>query len=99
MIDKIWTWLLYSSSNREKISMSIKGAVGTLIVAASIFLGDINVPLLGENINAVIDAIFATIQAAVGLVSAIMMIVGSIRKVITTYKGTNDVVLGFRQNA
>lgn len=97
MIEKIWSWLVYSSTNSQKISLSIKGAIGTILVTVSLFAGDINIPLLGDLLNSVIDSGFMVIQSAVGLVSAIAMLLGAFRKVYTTLTGKNDVVLGWRE--
>lgn len=97
MIDKIWTWLVYSSANSNKISLSIKGAIGTILVTLSIFAGNINIPLLGEMLNSVVDSGVMVVQVVVGAISAIGMFVGAVRKLYTTFVGSNQVVLGFRR--
>lgn len=97
MVEKLWLWLVYSSTNKDKIALTIKGAIGTVLVTFSIFAGDINLPLLGDSINAVIDTALMVLQTTVGTVSAVAMLVGAVRKLYSTFVGKNDVVLGFRK--
>lgn len=91
-IQLAWSWLVYSSTNSAKLSASIKGAIATVLVVVSTLAGDVNISLLGDNVNQIIDGALAGVQALVGLVSSVYMVFGLVRKIVTTLKGTNAVI-------
>ena len=78
-------WVIYSSENPDKLSLTIRGfLVGILPVLAFVF------PHV--DFAPVIESFVALVSQLLGLVSISMMIYGGIRKLWTTYKGTNAVI-------
>lgn len=76
------SWLVWSSKNPQKISMTLKGAAGFVVATAAFF----QLPgITPESWNAVVDSIVAVItglgMAAYGAVA----VIGFIRKVKNTY--------------
>lgn len=82
---KIISWVVYSSSNANQISLTIKGVLMTVAVLATQLLPIENLPELVESI-----AVF--VQQALTLAGTLVVIGGGIRKIVTTIKGSNDVL-------
>lgn len=89
---KIIDWIIYSSEDPAKISMTVKGiltaAIPTIIFVAKIF----NVEIGSEDLTAFVDALVLFIGAVSMAVSAYMTVVGFFRKIFTTLTGNNAVL-------
>lgn len=94
MITKVWNWLVYSSTNADKYSTTIKG-FATFIPTIIVLIGLLHLPIhvTADSANGIIDQIVIIITALASIVSGIMTVVGAIRKIFRTTQGTNDVVV------
>lgn len=79
---KIFDWIVYSSANPEKISLTLKGAgvlIPTIIMLLS-FLGKSSVSEI--DLQVVLSSFTDTILAILAAVSAVASFVGLVRKII-----------------
>lgn len=94
-LKKIFAWIVYSSSNAEKISLTLKGvfvgALPTIIAVA----GLANVSLDSEALTQAVNSIATLIQIGGYVVSTVMILVGAVRKVWTSIRGENAVIASF----
>ncbi len=89
-IDKVWDWLVWSSADPEKLSLTVKGAMTGFVTLMTVALGvaQIHLPVgAPEILNQIIDGTVLVIQAIAGLVSAIALVFGLWRKLVITFKG------------
>ena len=87
MFDTFLTWLLVSSKDPEKLSLTIKGIlVGILPVLSAVF-GLANVQL--GDLTPIVDAIAAAVQTFIAFVAAAIALYGLVRKVILTLTGSH----------
>lgn len=74
---KIKNWLLYSSTDPEKIALTVKGllitSVGSIVTFSSLF-----------GVNLTEDLVLQKIQAAFIVVGSIVAMLGLVRKVLRT---------------
>ncbi len=86
-IKKLWQWVVYSSVNSDKISLSVKGILGTIVTVATIVLGLANIHVGSALTSQLIDSVITLIQAWAGLISALVAVGGIVRKIFITVKG------------
>ncbi len=89
MLKKIWNWLVMSSANPNEMALTVKGFLGTL---ASILL--LVSPIVHLHINdaqttAITDMIIQIVLALCAVISALSGIMGFVRKIYLTAKGSN----------
>lgn len=101
-MQKIWDWIVYSSTNADKISLSVKGAIATVVgvILNIIVLGHLQIdPALittaGGSIGSIIQAFLGVITAIATLVSLLSGFVGLVRKIVLTLKSSNDLLNRF----
>lgn len=88
MIQKIADWIVFSSKDPKKLSLTIKGVLLMVVpFAAHILPAEIDLP-------AVVDQITAVIEIGGVVVVGIVTLWGAIRKLATTWNGTNKVING-----
>lgn len=95
-IKKVWAFLVYSSANADKISLTLKGvlasAVTVVLFAVGFFHFNIQVEQI-TNISTLIQVAFnaslTALSYAVAAVTAWAVVWGAIRKAINTEDGTN----------
>lgn len=89
--DKVWAWLVVSSANETSISLTVKGFLGTGIATLMVAIGVVHlqIPGLSDILNSILDQIILIIQYGLGIVSAISTVVGLVRKLILSIKGTH----------
>ncbi len=91
-LQKCWDWLVWSSANPNELSLTVKGALTGVITLTTVGLGianihiPANVPVL---LNQIVDGSIVVMQAIAGLVSALAIVGGLIRKVYLTIRGEN----------
>lgn len=85
MFYKFVVWLLISSKDPMKWSLSLKGFLGIIATVIMMVAGlsHINV----GDLSPVIDAIIAVVQDGLALISALATVYGAIRKVVRTMNG------------
>lgn len=88
----IWSWLVYSSVNADKISMTLKGLAVGLIPVIIVVFSLYNVQLESVKLNGIVDSLSDIVFAVSALVSAISVTWGAFRKLWTTVHGTNAVL-------
>lgn len=85
-MNKFFKWLVLSSSNPTKISLTIKGFLTSVVAMAVIFgYNPSDLSPIAENITKLVESLLTV----VGIVS---FLVGAIRKVKKTSEGTNPVL-------
>lgn len=89
MILKFWNWIVTSSADANKTSLTVKGFLVGIIPAAMILLHIANINVGQEQLTGFIDAFSVVIQDALTLISAVMFLWGLIRKLSRTVDGTN----------
>ncbi len=92
MLKKFWLWLVLSSSDPTKYSLTIKSALTGVITALTIVAGLTNITLSTPDLTAIVDNIVATVQTILLLVSLVTGTYGFIMKVWDTINGTNAVI-------
>lgn len=84
-----WEWLITSSADPYKVSLSVKGflvTVSSFIVPVIVLLGH---QVDNEQIQGVVDATAIVVQSFLALVGAIVFLVGLVRKLWRTFTGNN----------
>lgn len=89
---KIIAWIIFSSNNPEKVSLTIKSVATALITLATVYAGFANVQLDSATLTRLVDLVVSFVQGAFLLVSTGMSIYGLGRKVFLTLKGKNPVI-------
>lgn len=92
-INEFWKWLVTSSADPQKMSLAVKGFLGTAATVVTVVLGFANVHIGPDVINQVVDVGVAIVQGAVGTVSSVAFLWGLIRKISKTVEGTNHLPL------
>ncbi len=87
-----WIWLVYSSANPEKFSMSLKAGATALITYGTVAAGFAHVTLPFELLTQLFDTLIAGVQALLLLISLIVTAQGVWRKIASTVRGTNQVL-------
>jgi uncharacterized membrane protein (GlpM family) len=89
----IWKWLVKSSADSEKLSLTIKGTLLGIVPVAIYLFGAFNIEVASDQLTSAIDGIVVLIGVFAGIVSAVQIAVGVIRKIWTTFEGTNSVII------
>lgn len=95
MIQKAWQWLVYSSQDADKVSLFIKGLAG-FIPSVVLVLSVIHINVSGDNLAGFLQALAVLVTIAGSVVTAIITVLGFVRKIVSTAIGQNEVVLGWR---
>lgn len=75
----IFTWLVYSSENPENFSLTLKGAVATLLPVVILLASQLGFSLDGSNIE-------QYILSAITILTTAVTLFGLIRKMVNTFK-------------
>lgn len=86
MFKKFFSWLITSSADPEAVSLAVKGAlvgvVAIIVQWAPVACGLIAALCIDTSqLSPIVDAIATIIKATLEIVSAIMLIVGVLRKI------------------
>jgi len=92
--DKVWNWVVVSSANPSQTSLTVKGALATATATILGVLGAAHFQVAGLpdflnmfDVNAVL-----VVQYALGIVGAVSLVVGAIRKLYLSFTGSNPVL-------
>ena len=88
IIKTVWNWVVYSSANANKFSLTLKGIAGIALTVISFKYGIQNMQSVNTQVSTIIDMLIAAAQDAVMLISICSTIYGAFRKVILTAQGT-----------
>lgn len=83
MLRTIIEFIVYSSKNSQKISLTVKGALVSVVAILVYFFP-------GTDFSSAIDTIVLLVQQILAALGTAMLVVGVIRKLWTTVRGTND---------
>lgn len=76
-LHKIWDWIIYSSANSEKFSLTLKGLIPFLVLLK---IGDVNT--LGSMADQIVNAVIFIAQIGTGAIT----LFGIIRKIVFSIK-------------
>jgi hypothetical protein len=96
----LWKWVVYSSVNAEKISLTAKGIVTALVTAGTILLGlglGHTTPIGPETITEIGQGAMSLLQSLLLVASTLVTLGGMIRKLYTTANQTNEVIGSYRK--
>ena len=87
-----WYWLVFSSSNAQKISLTIKAGLIAALTYATVIAGLANISLPNDLLTQIIDTTVMLVQSFLLAVSYAAALIGLVRKVMKTFSGTNEVL-------
>ncbi len=82
---KFVNWIVYSSENPQNFSLTIKGAVATLLPVVIMLASQLGFTLDGINLE-------EYILSLITIATTIVTLIGLIRKMVNTFKGKEAVV-------
>lgn len=85
-IKKGWNWLITSSADPEKVSLTFKGIVTGLATGLTILLGVAHINV-GSQLTTLVDATVSFVQQVLVVISIGVTIVGLVRKLWITIQG------------
>ena len=93
LFEKIYDWLVLSSVDPTKVSLTVKGALVSAAATATVLLGlaHMNLPVPAD-VNQVIDLSTTLIQLFFQGFGDMVMVVGLVRKIYLTVVGKNSVL-------
>lgn len=83
MIKTLWDWLVKSSKDPNKISLTVKGAISTAVVV----LGYFGITGVGIDTAGLGDNVAEIAVQVVAAITALATLYGAIRKLYLTIKG------------
>lgn len=89
---KIFKWLVISSADPKKISLTVKATLMGIIPLAIALSGMADVPLEQNSMQAVATSVAQFVETALTLVSVTLTTAGLIRKVYLSVIGENAVL-------
>lgn len=93
MLKKIGAWLLYSSKDSTKWSLTVKSVLAAGFTGLSVLIGLTHLHVPGpEIVSQFIDAFVAFLQTVAACISSATFVWGIGRKLWKTIFDTNDVV-------
>jgi len=91
-VKKIIAWVVLSSSDASKWSLTGRSVVMALIPTIITFLNLAHVNLPSDLLTQFFDTFFQALASFFAFISALGLLWGAIRKIYTTAVGENDVV-------
>ncbi len=85
MLKKIWLWIVTSSADPTKISLTIKGIGMSIIAIITLVYGN----ALSPDLNTFLSSLIGLVQDVLIVISAVMTTWGLMRKIVLTVFGTN----------
>lgn len=92
--EKILDWVLISSKDPTKVSLTVKGALLSIVPIFIALSNLTSLKLESEQLTLIVEIVAQFIQAIFGAVSLIVTAYGLVRKIIASLKGEN---LGYNQ--
>lgn len=84
IIQKIWNWLVVSSADPSRISLTIKGIGVAIIPYLMIITNTSGVQIGSTEITSLFDTLAMIVQNFLTIVSGIMFVYGLVRKIRNT---------------
>jgi len=92
VLKRVWAWLVLSSADPNKVSLTIKGALTGLVTMITISAGLAGVQLPSEGLTEAVDAIISFVQFSLLWLSSAVTAWGVFRKVWSSISGDNKVI-------
>ncbi len=89
---KIITWILLSSKDPNKVSLGIRATGAAFVTYIVFFAGLFHLNIGESELSGLIDALAQLAGLILQSITAVMAIVGFVRKIYSTIKGTNKVL-------
>lgn len=89
---KFWAWLLLSSSDPEKASLTIKSIGATVVTYGIFFAGLFHKNVNADDLNVLTNSVANFIGIVLIGISSVTAIVAAIRKIFKSLNGTNEVI-------
>ena len=87
-----WYWLVFSSTDPARVSLTIKAFLTGLLTYGTVLAGFGHIQLPVDLLTQLVDAVVAFVQTVLLCVSIGAGIVGLVRKIATTFSGDNQVI-------
>ena len=91
-LKNVWNWLVLSSANANKISLTVKGVLMSILPVLLYVMPMFNIQTSHDQLASVVNDIGTIIVVFGGAVSAGVTVYGLLRKIGTTLTGNNDVI-------
>ena len=89
---KFLDWLVFSSENADKWSLTIKG-IAVSVVPIVISVSNLaHLQLQSGQLTSLFDGVASIVSALGVLVSSVIVVIGFVRKIIATITGDNAVI-------
>ncbi len=95
IIKTIFQWVVYSSANPAKLSLTLKGISVFALTLISVYAGLAHIDIssiTSVDFTRIVDAFISFIQAVATIASAVITVYGILRKVILTLMGRNKAI-------
>lgn len=90
---KFLNWIVLSSADPAKLSLTVKGLLTMAVPFIITIAGLTNIHVPDEKgMTLIIDGIATAVQIILGIIGLAATLIGVIRKIVTTYNGTNEVL-------
>jgi len=86
---KIFTWLMVSSKDTEKLSLTVKGVLIGAVTYIVFFAGIFHFNVDQGDLNSLANQLADIVKMTLSLVSAVATTVGLIRKIYLSLTGKN----------
>lgn len=90
MLKTIYVWLMKSSEDPSKTSMTIKAGAATVITVLTVIFGLAHINVGTTDMNALVDGGIALVQAIAFVASSLTTVYALVRKIANTVRGTNQ---------
>lgn len=91
-LQKVWTWLITSSADPARVSLTVRGALLALIptilwlVSTACGFGIVCLGVDEPFLNQFVESLVALVQALLTAIAAVWVVWGMIRKIVNTAK-------------
>lgn len=89
---KFIVWLVLSSKDPEKVSLTIKGILASVATYVVFFTSLFHLNFNVTDLTTIGDMISKIIEALLMIVSMVTALIGAVRKIKSTMNGTNEVI-------
>lgn len=87
-MQKIWNWLVISSADSTKTSLSVKAFLTGAVTIITMIAGLSHIQV--GDLTPIIDPIIQVIQSTLAVVASIAFLIGIVRKLVLTYYGEHE---------
>ncbi len=92
MINKAIAWIVFSSKDPQKVSLTVKGVLLGLVPVIITGFNLAHVDLPTDTLTTLVDAVVQTINSGLTIIAGVMTFWGMVRKIHLTVTGENQIV-------